>query len=312
MPRVQLSSQPNNDRRLLETVSPMAINLKDSTPTTRLKTPSVTGGKAHSLKRRLRPIYRPIGMAKSWLEFHLRPAEPESRLEAEAQDYWNEDNPILPQYSHWRGAGIFSDQDLWLAMGRQNLGIYEDFARMLGKSSPPRRIVEWGCGGGANAVHFAALSDEFVGLDISQDSLDECSRQLSRSGFAHFIPVLINATNPEEARTKVPQPCDLFLSTYVFELLPSPEYAYRVLSIARDLLASDGIAMIQIRYMGKSWDTKPKRFRYRKFIGGNTTFAIDAFWLKAEELGLKPRAVTLVPRQPLNGSTNYAYFLLTK
>jgi hypothetical protein len=41
-----------------------------------------------------------------------------------------------------------------------------------------------------------------------------------------------------------------------------------------------------------------------------TTFAIDEFWLRAQELGLVPRLVHLVPQNRFDA--RYAYFALIK
>ena len=83
-------------------------------------------------------------------------------------------------------------------------------------------------------------------------------------------------------------------------------------SIARDLLAPGGAALIQIKYATDDWRTRPRRWAYRLNLANTTTFQIDAFWQLCRACGLEPRAVTLVPEQPLVGDERYAYFLLTK
>ena len=259
-----------------------------------------------------RKVYRRLVRYELWLEYKLRRPQPEQRIREESQHFWNQGGELLQQYSHWRGAGVFSEEERWLALGRQHLELYTEFARMVGRTDPPRRIVEWGCGGGAMASRFAPLSEQYVGVDISQESLQECARQLSRQGFSNFVPVLIDAANPEGALSQAPRPCDLFLCTHVFEILPTPEYGLRILSIAHALLAEGGMAIIQIRYVSDSWDTKPKRFGYRRFLASMTSYRIEEFWTAAESCGLTPRAVKLLPWQPLVENGNYAYFLLTK
>lgn len=99
-----------------------------------------------------------------------------------------------------------------------------------------------------NAVHFARIAAEFYGVDVSRSSLDECARQMQAEGLLNFRPILIDAADPEGAVGKLGGLCDLFLSTYVYELLPSPEYGLRVLRIAHRVLSTGGIAMIQVKY----------------------------------------------------------------
>ena len=55
--------------------------------------------------------------------------------------------------SHWRGDdGIATD--VWPAIGERHVQLYRQFAAFAGVDPTPKRVVEWGCGGGANAVAF--------------------------------------------------------------------------------------------------------------------------------------------------------------
>ncbi|MGH9696262.1 MAG: class I SAM-dependent methyltransferase [Bryobacteraceae bacterium] len=243
-------------------------------------------------------------------EFLFRPRETDDKLNRDAQQYWNAPGTqLLNQYYHWRGVGIFADDNLWLALGRKNLKIYQRFCCMLGVTKSPGRIIEWGCGGGANAVHFAPLAESYVGIDVALPCLQECAKQLVAAGFRNFKPVLIDVSTPETALTQITEKCDLFLSTYVFEVFPTPEYGMQVLRIARKLLNDAGMAIVQVRYSRDSWSSQPKRFSYKRHFGGNT-YRIEVFCDAAVKCGFSPQAVQLVPYDKLNDNTNYAYFLL--
>jgi cyclopropane fatty-acyl-phospholipid synthase-like methyltransferase len=254
-------------------------------------------------------VYTPVLFVRNTLGLH----HPEATLISDSQQYWNDpSNQHLRQYAHWRGSGIFKDESRWLALGREHLRLYEAFARMVGLKPPPvKRIVEWGCGGGMNAVHFGHLAAEFCGVDVSSESLDECGKQMSMEGLRNFTPILIDASDPEAALAQVPGPCDLFLSTYVFEALPSPEYGIRVLRIARQLVETGGLAIIQIKYHD-NWKNASRRWNYAKNLARTSTFRIEEFWVAAEQCGFVPKTVTLVPKQPMVNDRNYAYFLLQK
>jgi SAM-dependent methyltransferase len=264
------------------------------------------------LKDAIRPTYLKVRHVERWLEYHLGHRESDRKIQRDADRFWNAEDVRLQQHAHWRGAGIFADESRWFAWGEQHLRFYEQFARMLDAPRSVKRIVDWGCGGGANAFHFAPLAQEYVGTDISQSNLDECARLLKGAGLRNFHPVLVRTDAPEEASTLMPGPCDVFLCIGVFEILPTPEYGYRVLEIARDLLTPGGLAMINIKYKKDSWVTKPKRFGYRRNFPVITSYAIDEFWTEAERRGLQPKALTLVPYQPINGNGDYAYFLFRK
>ena len=117
------------------------------------------GWRARALSRRLRE-------ARAAIEARLRQAtgltEPEEKLIGDAQTFWN--NPSSRTYaqdSHWRGGGRFADESKWLAMGREHLDFFRSCARLVKVRQPMARIVEWGCGGGMNAIHFAPLAAEF-------------------------------------------------------------------------------------------------------------------------------------------------------
>jgi hypothetical protein len=83
-----------------------------------------------------------------------------------------------------------------------------------------------------------------------------------------------------------------------------------LLRIARQALTNDGIAFIQIKYDTGSWRTRTRRRSYRSGLADMTTYRIDSFWSLAQECGLQPEAIYLVPKNELD--ERYAYFLLSK
>jgi SAM-dependent methyltransferase len=240
-------------------------------------------------------------------------AQPEQKVVQDSDRYWKQgSDPNFKRNSHWRGESAIADDEKWFSLGHQHLRLYRDFTNFLGVSRPMGRVIEWGCGGGANAVHFARDATEFVGVEVSEATLAECGKQLSDEGLNNFVPVLVDVANPEHAVERVKGPCDFFLSTYVFELIPSQAYGERLLRIAEKLLVRGGLAMIQIKYATSAWETRPRRWGYRRNLANTTTYRVEDFWMLASSCGLVPKAVTLVPEQPLVGDVRYAYFLLVK
>jgi hypothetical protein len=268
--------------------------------------------RAERFKDAVRPTYLKLRQFAACAQYHLGIRESEEKIERDAQKFWESDSRHLPQLAHWRGAGVFTDDTRWLAWGAGHLDLYRDFARMLDAPLSVHRIVEWGAGGGANAIHFAPFAREYVGVEITRANLDECNRMLAEAGINNFVPVLIRTDAPEEALSLVHGPCEVFLCLGVFQALPTPEYGYRLLDIARKLLAPGGLAIIQIKYIKQSWSTKPKRFGYKRNYPILTSYALDEFWISAERKGFEPKCLTLVPRHPVNGDGDYAYFLLRK
>jgi SAM-dependent methyltransferase len=249
---------------------------------------------------------------EAWVRHIFGLNQSEIRLISDSQSYWNNrSNRTYGQDSHWRGGGIFADESRWLAMGREHLHLYEEFARVAVPPRALRRITEWGCGGGMNAIHFGPLASEFCGIDIAAASLEECARQMGLAGLHNFAPILLDASDPEAAISRVPGPCDLFICTYVFEVLPSPDYGIRVLRIAHQLVAPGGMAIVQIKY-NDDWRSSSRMWDYAKNLSWNATYRIEEFWQAAERCGFIPKMVTLVPMQSQINDRNYAYFLLIK
>lgn len=257
-------------------------------------------------------------MRDAWISLETRVRttfgvqESEEKITGDSQKFWsNSSQEKYAQNSHWRGGGIFADESKWWAMGEEHLRFFETCLQTVNFKGPMTRIVEWGCGGGMNAVRFAPLASEFCGIDISQPSLDECAHQMKLAGLSNFAPVLIEASNPDAALGRVTGPCDLFLCTYVFEVLPGPEYGFRLLTIANQLLAPGGMAIVQVKY-ADNWKTSSRTWNYAKNISWNATYRIEDFWQKTQECGFTPQFVKLVPRQEQINDRNYAYFFLLK
>jgi SAM-dependent methyltransferase len=228
------------------------------------------------------------------------------RITADARNYWaGGQGEAWAADSHWRG-GLGEKE--WGSIGKEHWAMWETFARAVCATGPLQRIVDWGCGGGANAVAFAPHCAEYIGADIVPATLKECERQVTSVSDTPFKGIAIDAMQPEISAKNIPK-CDLFICFYVFELLPTAEYGLRILKIAADLLQPKGHAVIQIKYR-TGWRTASRRRRYKSSTAGSmTSYRIDEFWNAAMECGLSPRLIHLVPRNSLD--ERYAYFLLS-
>ncbi len=195
----------------------------------------------------------------------------ENSLIEQSSQFWDRTNDSsFASNSHWCGEDAISES-AWLELGKQHVVLFERFLRSKEWGVPLGRVVEWGCGGGANAIHFAKLADEFIGVEVSQASLLQCERVLREAGLKNFHPVLVPLANPEEALARISKPCDFFLCTYVFELVPSPEYGRRLIALAFQMLRPGGCAMIQIKYSTSDVRTKSRAWGYRFHAANMTT-----------------------------------------
>lgn len=232
--------------------------------------------------------------------------------------YWNKGDQFgvdLKDYSHWEGYGPFQDGKRWDLLGRLHFEMFERLADFANVQRPIQDLIEWGCGGGMNAVHFVNEAKCFYGVEISQANLDECARQMRKRDFKDFIPVLIDAEKPEQALERIKAPCQLFLCTYVFQSLPSVDYANRVTELAYEMLAPGGLAMIQIRFGDGPGTGRSRKANYRRYAVAFTAYPIHEYWQVAERIGFKPLYVSLLPpgeaKYP-HTSSSFAYFFLQK
>jgi hypothetical protein len=231
-----------------------------------------------------------------------------SRRIRDARRYWtDESGSQWLTNSHWRG-GL--DDDVWLDVGQEHLALFMQFAKALDRPSDLGVVIEWGCGGGANAVAFAPHATKFIAADVSAESVAECARQVGATCDTPVESVLIDIEQPEQAVAGLAQTCNIFLCLYVLELTAGPAEALRILEIAERLLISGGMAFVQVKYHTSDWRTRGHKRNYRRNLANMTTFGIDEFWVAAEECGLTPRLVTLVPKNRLD--SRYAYYALTK
>jgi hypothetical protein len=224
-------------------------------------------------------------------------AEAPEVLASAAGRYWSQSStvPWIQDMSHWRGRGRWRDDRVWRSIGARHFAMYEQLCLLARRPRPIRSMLEWGPGGGANAVAFAPEVEKFHGVDISAANLDACGRQLESIGFEGWHPVEIDANRPGECLDVVTTPIDFFLSTAVFQHFPGKAYGAEVVRIAHRLLASPGIALIQIRYDDGSEILQPKRRDYAKNAVTFTSYRIDEFWQIASDAGFEVLSVALSP-----------------
>lgn len=203
------------------------------------------------------------------------------------------------------------EADAWLEIGREHWAIFSQFARSMDYGAELGTVLEWGCGGGANAVAFAPHAEKFIGADISEESLAECERQVRATCATPIETRRIDLSCPEDAAAGLEDSCSTFLCLYVFEVTSGPEEVRRILRIAEQTLVSGGTAFVQMKYHTDDRRTHGRPgVRYSRNLALTTTFAIDEFWSLAGSCGLEPKLITLVPQNRLD--VRYAYFALVK
>jgi len=234
--------------------------------------------------------------------------QPLETLAADAKSYWSQSalRPWVADMSHWRGRGRWADDTVWTSIGRDHVALFHQLCLLSARTTPIRTMLEWGPGGGANALAFAPIAPRIYGVDISPANLQECARQLSQSNFRAFHPIEIEAAQPERVLASVSEPIDFALSTAVFQHFPSKEYGQRVLNILHRLLDPNGSALIQTRSDDGSETLRCKTSDYAKNVVTFTSYRIEEFWDNCMQAGFHPLSLTLKPEPA------YAYYFLQK
>ena len=131
--------------------------------------------------------------------------------------------------------------------GEFNFGLVKNFFRQFAPSEETegfasKTALDWGCGGGANMSALCRHFRRVVGVDISQPTLDECTRQLNRSGLSNFETALVDAARPRKVLDGVGRDAvDFFFSVAVFQHFPSKAYTKEVLETAAGLMCAGGV-----------------------------------------------------------------------
>ncbi|MDD7941043.1 class I SAM-dependent methyltransferase [Actinomycetospora lutea] len=235
----------------------------------------------------------------------------ERRLIGEAAGYWaDEGAPTWRDDSHWRGASVIDDE-MFDKIGSAHASLYDQLAAMVGSGTDLGRVLEWGVGGGANAVQFAPRADSFIAVDVNAASTAEAARHVRSVCSTPVTEIVVDLADPESALQRVPsESLDLFVCLYVLELVPSPEYGMRLMRIASAMLRPGGLAFVQIKYDNGSLSTRAFRRNYRRNSSNMTTYSLDGFWGDVADLGLDPVGMVLVPENDLD--RRYAYLLVQK
>ena len=189
---------------------------------------------------------------------------------ADVAEYWANAEPGM---SHWR-----SHHGAWSEHG--------EFHARLAARFEPKSVVEWGVGGGMNPAHIKARP--YYAVDISQASLDQ-------AGKYGVTPILIDVG--DVTRMELPT-ADLFLSTAVFQHLPSKGYATNVLELAHRATRH---MIVQVRTEGHG----DRSGTYRHDMTRACTWSAADFTADLESIGWR---IEFMER----GHADYLYFGATR
>lgn len=233
-------------------------------------------------------------------------------IEDMAHRFWSASRSIevVRELSHWLDIEIWKTDDRLLQYAKSHLDM---FVELCEKNSRPlfdmQSMMEWGPGGGANAVVFAPYMKRFVGVDISLPNLEECIRQLAARKLLQktlFSPIIVDISTPETALELLHARVDFFLSTAVYQHFPSMDYGIRVTKIANKALKPGGLAVIQTRLNDGTEAYRSKNEDYVKKYAAFTCYTEAEFTHIAEDCGFE------VQGTHHKADVRYVFYLLKK
>ncbi len=224
--------------------------------------------------------------------------------------------------AHWRGQGRFAgDDDAWLAIGRETrrrlvaaLRVHLPAIAQAFEAHDPARgplfeqaALEWGPGGGSNVVALAPYFPRYYGVDVSEATLAEASRQAWAEGVRGFTPVHLASDDPRSIVPKVPEPVGFFVSTAVFQHFPSRAYGAEVLAVLHELSAPGALGIVQIRYEDGKARFQAKDADYETQFLTFTAYGLEAFARLVRDTGF-----TLLEISVTNPGINYANYVMRR
>jgi len=208
------------------------------------------------------------------------------------KEFWADAHPA---YRHCK-----SDMPSWDEYGKD---VVDLFMKHWGSiTSPPHRVIDWGCGGGAiSHALFMAGVKEVNAVDISEASLEAAGEQMSLAtglpGGTLFKPCLIDKPNDLLSKGTF-RDCyiDAIVSVAVFQHFPSKEYAREVLRVMRLLLRPGGMLLIQVRFDNgdpKYKSVDPEEPYNVSNMLTRCSWRIEDFWKELTNKSFRPTVVSI-------------------
>lgn len=222
----------------------------------------------------------------------------QTKEQTDVTAYWNRTCERGRYFSHWRSA---RPADWWEQIGlTHGAMLREQWPEVADDTGEV--WIEWGPGGGANAVMLAEFVGRLYGVDISRANLEACRRELVARCFHGFESVLIDVDEPERVAGLL-LPADGFLSTATFQHFPSKQYTERVVGLIPQVVRPGGYVFIQIRRDSPRDYAEYAGLPYQQRALYATVYGVEEFGGLLASAGIEVEKV-----KESEGSDQYVYF----
>lgn len=159
---------------------------------------------------------------------------------------WGKNDPYFGVITHtkFRRKNLTGEaiQEFFESGRRDVKRVLDTCRQYLDKDFSPRSILDFGCGTGRLIVPFSEVSENVVGLDVSDSMLKECEKNC-REFSATNVRLIKSDDNLSQLQGKF----DLIHSLVVFQHLPVDRGIYIIDNLLR-YLNEGGICALQITY----------------------------------------------------------------
>lgn len=159
---------------------------------------------------------------------------------------------------------------------------------VAGELTGPHRIIDFGCGGGRDAIFFASYGHDVTGVDASEQAVEACrvlAGQLGES--ASFLAARIEEPGLAGRLQGQPGPVAIYARFFVHAITDEEEGAF--LDLAADLTSPGDVLAVEYRTVRDASGAKVTDTHFRRFLAPSTfeartlargfdvTYAVEGF-----------------------------------
>jgi cyclopropane fatty-acyl-phospholipid synthase-like methyltransferase len=143
---------------------------------------------------------------------------------------------------------------------------------VAGELAEPHRIIEFGCGGGRDAIFFAAHGHDVIGVDASEQAVKACQALAEQVGEqASFLTARIEDPSLLGQLRVPPGPLAIYARFFVHAITDDEESAF--LDLAAELTSPGDLLAVEYRTIRDASGSKVTDRHFRRFLAPSTFMA---------------------------------------
>jgi SAM-dependent methyltransferase len=140
---------------------------------------------------------------------------------------------------------------------------------VAGELAKPHRVIEFGCGGGRDAVFFASYGHDVTGVDASEQAVKACRALAEQFGeSASFLTARIEEPGLASQLKGQPGPLAIYARFFVHAITDEEEGAF--LDLAAELTSPGDVLAVEYRTIRDASGAKVTDRHFRRFLTPST------------------------------------------